>query len=324
MPELVSRRRLVTGITALGAGFVLTGCSSDKPEPVASSPTPSTPPKPTASPAPSPTAPLPKGNLNVLLIGSDSRDGKVREPGNGRADVIVMAQINAARDHVNLVSVARDTLVSTADHRGKVNETYVKDGAAGLTSAVSSLLGVKIPYSVELAFPQFVTMVDLIGGYSAYNRFASNSMGVSFPKGTITLKTGKKALAFVRERKGLPNGDLDRTERARTSIIGISKKVRSLATSDPAGFTQTATKIWDELLVTGLTQAQALELGIALARNSPAITSVMLPIAGFGMVNGASVDLVNKSRAAQLTKALAAGDVSKYAAKYGTSNAPTG
>jgi len=50
----------------------------------------------------------------------------------------------------------------------------------------------------------------------------------------------------------------------------------------------------------------------------------MVPVKGFGMVGGASVDIVNTSRTAELAAALARGDLAPYIAKYGTSNAPTG
>ena len=47
--------------------------------------------------------------------------------------------------------------------------------------------------------------------------------GWTFPKGYVTVH-GERALAYVRERKQLPRGDLDRAERHRAVVQAILGK----------------------------------------------------------------------------------------------------
>ena len=56
-----------------------------------------------------------------------------------------------------------------------------------------------------------------------YNKYASNSGGYKFPVGNVNLR-GEQALAYVRERKQLPHGDLDRAERQRVVLQAILAK----------------------------------------------------------------------------------------------------
>ena len=48
-----------------------------------------------------------------------------------------------------------------------------------------------------------------------------------YPKGEVTVQ-GEEALTYVRQRYGLPNGDLDRAERQRAVVKAILMKMLSL------------------------------------------------------------------------------------------------
>ena len=72
----------------------------------------------------------------------------------------------------------------------------------------------------------------------------------------------------------------------------------------------------------GLTVQQAVGMIPLVASLTAAqVTSVMVPVTGFGTINGGSV---NTGRTAELVAALKTSDLSGYVAKYGVSNAPTG
>ena len=70
------------------------------------------------------------------------------------------------------------------------------------------------------------------------NDDAFSSHGYDYPEGEITI-AGEQALWFVRERKQLPNGDLDRAKNQRNVIKAIvAKGLSARVLSDPATFTR--------------------------------------------------------------------------------------
>ena len=87
-------------------------------------------------------------------------------------------------------------------------------------------------------FDGFINLTEELGGVTVDNEHASKSRGYTFPEGRITVE-GDEALAFVRERYALPNGDLDRAERQRLVVKAILQKGLSRETiADPAEFTR--------------------------------------------------------------------------------------
>lgn len=329
LPRPLPRRIVLKGVSGAGLLAWLSGCSGT-PDAAPTSPAttspeivlPTTTPASTTAASAPPPAPLPDGTINVLVIGSDSRT-----PGalDGRSDVITVVQLSGDRKRVNLVSVARDTAVDLpGGGRGKINEAYARQGAAGLVQVVSTLLDLKITYTLSTNFGSFITISQLLGGFTVQNRFASDSSKVVFPKGPITL-IGRNALTYVRERHGLPNGDLDRTERHRAALTAILQRLHDLAVKDSTTLAKLVPSLFAQIRANGLTVQQAVGM-IPLVKSltSAQVTSVMVPVTGFGTINGGSVDLVNVARTAELKAALKAADLSGYVAKYGVSNAPTG
>ena len=63
-------------------------------------------------------------------------------------------------------------------------------------------------------------------------------------------------------------------------------------------------------------------LPVLMKLDTSRITSLMLPIKGFGMINGASVNLVNETRLEALRAGLRKGDVGEYLKRYGTDYTP--
>lgn len=291
--------------------------------------TPATPtPAPPTTPAPAPAPdPLPKGPVNVLLIGTDSRT-----PGamTGNADAIVVAQLSADRSRLALVSIARDTYVPVSG-RGpsKINAAFSTGGTQRLKATVEQFLGIPIHATIQADFEAFKAVANELKGFTIQNRtassvtFPSSGRTMTFPQGTLTL-SGVDALVYARQRKGLPGGDLDRAERHRAVLIGMLAKLRQVARDDPAAFVRASGVMWTHLRVTGdLTRADVPGLlSLAASGRGASVTSLMVPISGFRRVGGADVDIVNQPRKAALAAALRAGDVRPYVAKYGTSHAP--
>jgi LCP family protein required for cell wall assembly len=266
---------------------------------------------------------LDKGAVNVLVCGSDSRTHAFS---NGRSDVITVVQLTGDRKRVNLVSIARDCYVALpGGGHGKINAAYDSSGARGLATTVSRVLGgLKIDYTLETGFTAFVDIVDSLGGVTVNNRFASDSSHVAFAKGPITL-VGPHSLVYVRERHGLPNGDLDRTERHRAMLTGMLARLSTMARQDPAALARLVPRLMANVRSSGLTTRQALSLVPVVSKMTTAsVSSVMVPVARFDMISGASVDVINTRRTAELAAGLKRGDISGYVKRYGTSDAPTG
>ncbi len=283
-------------------------------------------PSPVATPAPA-ADPLPQGPVNVLLLGTDSR-----EPTDltGNADTIVVVHVTADRQSVYLISFTRDMWVPIPGlGEGKINSAFARGGTDTLRATVSGLLGgAEIPYTVQSNFAGFIALTRWLGGFEVDNQHASTvtvqSTGrvVDFPQGRITL-TGTDGLIYVRERKRLPLGDLDRTERQRAALIGMMEKVAQ-SLDDPVAYAELVRVLLQNVKITGDLQVEDV---LALAPVLDGLTredvvSLMAPISGFGTVNGASVNLVDAPQMTALGEAVRTGTMEQYVATYGTDYAP--
>ena len=346
---LLSRRLLLGGAAGLAAS-ALAGCN-DQAAPASTSSAPSSAATPTPSPTPRPVAttppvtakptptapkppvippdPLPKGVVNALVFGSDARDASF----GGRSDAIVLAQLSADRKHLTLVSIARDTLLAIPGvGRTKINAAFSSGGTALLTSTVSqSFGGVPIHVTVQADFTAFIRLSTALQGVQVLNRHASSVTSkvtghvTRFPSGKIAIG-GADLLIYARQRHGLPQGDLDRAERHRAVLIAMLQRVRARAQASPKTASALVAGLFGLVRVTGpVTKANAAGLLRPLAALDAAhVTSLMVPLTGFGMVGGASVDLIDQPQLAALNRALKAGDIVPYVKRYGTGYTPHG
>lgn len=330
-------RRAVGALLAVTL-LILTGCSTawSRPEPSPSrtasataDPADRTPP-PTPSPTPTgPADPLPEGPVNALLIGSDSR-----EPGDltGMADTIMLAHVPADRENLYLVSFTRDMWVDIPGlGAGKINSAFSRGGTDTLVQTVSGLLGgVEIDYVVQSSFSGFIALTRALDGFEVDNRHASTvtvqSTGrvVDFPEGRITL-SGTDGLIYVRERKRLPLGDLDRTERQRAALVGMLDRIAERA-DEPAVLAELVPMLVRNVKITGdLDVDDALALvPLASSLEREDVVGLMVPITGFGNQGGASVNVVDAQRTAALGEAVRTDTLDAYVETYGTDYAPTG
>ncbi|MFA4841515.1 MAG: LCP family protein [Agrococcus sp.] len=338
MPETQKRPPIGRfAVAALAALVAVTGCAPQTtPTPTGSAssaaPTPSAPP-PTAVPTPTPTPtepadPLPDGAVTALLLGTDSRT-----PGSmtGNADTIMVAQISADRESLTLVSITRDSWVSIPGAgSGKINAAFAIGGTPMMQATVSQLFGgLEIDYVVQADFEGFIALTRALDGFEVENQYPTtvtvNSTGrvVDFTADPVQL-SGTDGLIYVRQRKGLPAGDLDRAERQRAAVIGMLERIDELATSDPAALPELFGHFAGRLKITG---ELSIDDMIALASLSQQlerddVVSLMAPIEGFGNRGGQSVNVVDVAQTAALGDALRAGDVAPYVDQYGTAYVP--
>jgi LCP family protein required for cell wall assembly len=104
-------------------------------------------------------------------------------------------------------------------------------GRKALIEAVSNLTGVTVDHYAEVGLLGFVLLTDAVGGVDVclnedvYDEYS----GADFHAGTQTIN-GAQGLAFVRQRHGLPRGDLDRIVRQQAFMASLVSKVLSSGT----------------------------------------------------------------------------------------------
>ncbi len=253
-----------------------------------------------------------KPPLNFVLMGTDARNPDER----GRSDVLMIMHIPGNRENAYLVSLPRDYWVDIPRHgTAKINAAYSWGGPALAVETVQQLLDIPVDHTAIINFEGFVRVIDTLGGVTVTNRHASASGGVSFPEGPVEL-TGETALRFVRERKNLPGGDFDRTERQRDVIKAIVSKLTSRGVlTNPTMFRDAVTALGPNFTVdSGLDNGTIIDIGLGMRITSgDDIKSLMAPSAGFGTSSdGQSYVKVDKAKLAELAKALRTDTMAEY------------
>ncbi|TMK38508.1 MAG: LytR family transcriptional regulator [Actinobacteria bacterium] len=199
--------------------------------------------------------PLWSGNT-VLVLGSDQRSKKTKEPGANktgpsRSDVIMLIRTGGGASA--RLSIPRDTVVSIPGHGiHKINAAYAFGGAALAIRTVERFLEVKINHVVEVNFDNFPQLIDAMGGIDYTSKtcmhseisggVANGGVTLRFSKGTHHLD-GKDALALARTRHNLcvkHDSDLNRAKRQQALFSGMKSRLLS-----PSGFIRLPWIAWD-------------------------------------------------------------------------------
>lgn len=285
---------------------------------------------------------------NFLLVGSDSREGANANGTQGtgvnfvtgqRSDTIILVHLFGSSDKVQLVSFPRDSYVQipefrhpttgrvTRAHRGKLNTAFSTGGPALLIRTIENLSNIRIDHFLQIDFTGFKGMVNKLGGVDvcltkpAKDQFS----GINLSAGQHHI-SGDVALAFVRQRHGLANGDIDRIARQQQFIGSLVHKVLSKGTLlDPFklnGFLDVATsslKVDEELKGNDLKNL-ALRLR---SFSSGGVLLTTVPITSSNArVNGASVVLLDEAKAEEMFAALRDDRAPGTAAKTKTPSVP--
>lgn len=179
----------------------------------------------------------------MLLIGVDSRDG---EEEYAHSDTIILAYLDPAAKHVNLMSIPRDLLVQMPGSfgRGKLSDVYYAGERTKLTSnpfpgggvglvweTLQLNFGVTINYFAQVDFNGFRKIIDAVDGVAVDNPYTIvddayptedyQYTRVYFSAGVIHLN-GAEALQFARTRHG--DGDFQRNARQQQVILAIREQ----------------------------------------------------------------------------------------------------
>lgn len=191
----------------------------------------------------------PKEPLNVLVMGSDSRDCDGCNidnltGGGQRSDTTILLHVSADRQRAYGISIPRDSMVArpeckTADgdtipgsSRAMWNEAFALGGPACTMQQFEQLTGVRLDHFVVVNFEGFRGMVDAIGGVEMCipEPISDPAHGINIEAGTRKLK-GFEALNYVRARYSIGNGsDVGRMKRQQAFIASMTNSVISAGT----------------------------------------------------------------------------------------------
>ncbi len=216
--------------------------------------------------------PLPREVLDVLRAGE----------ANGEQNTDTMMVVHFPADPEKkafALSLPRDSYVDIAGGFGahKLNSAYPRakaeaaaalresgaDGATveresatagrrNLIATVSELTGLTIDHYAEVNLFGFSELTEAVGGVPVCltGPVRDRYSGAEFPAGHQVLR-GVDALKFVRQRHGLPGGDLDRVRRQQAFLAGLANQLFSSGTLTSPG------RVGD--LVRALTKAVVLD-----------------------------------------------------------------
>ena len=184
------------------------------------------------------------GPINMLIVGSDTREGQDPEFGEVEselADVIMLIHISADRTNASVVSFPRDLLVPipscpnpeggsfSAMSRQMINSSIGYGGVACTHLTVQKLTGLEIPYVAMIGFQGVIELSNAIGGVEVLieKQIEDPYTGLYLDAGPHTLQ-GKMALAFLRARKGVGDGsDLNRISNQQLFLRSLFEKVKN-------------------------------------------------------------------------------------------------
>lgn len=190
-----------------------------------------------------------EGAFDVLLVGSDGRDGQGQQFGEGgdveglRNDTTMLLHVNADHDSATVISFPRDLLVDFPDCTDPETGTFYpaeddimfntgmeRGGLACVARVASELTGYNIQYAAELTFQGAIALSNVVGGVPIcfLGAIDDPDSGLKIPAaGTYQLQ-GDQALSFVRSRHGVGDGsDLGRISSQQLFLSSLVHKLQS-------------------------------------------------------------------------------------------------
>ncbi|WP_442538150.1 LCP family protein [Streptomyces pimonensis] len=212
---------------------------------------------------------LSPGSKNILVVGSDSRDGDNAKYGKGlttmQSDTLMVLHIPANREWATVVSFPRDSWVEipacdkgdgaeSAPHHAKINEAFAIGGTSGEIAeaaactirTIEDSTGLRIDHFASVDFQGFKGMVNALGGIEVCPEQAihDDKAHLDLEAGCQTVRD-EEALGYVRARYSIGDGsDTGRIGRQQEFMQALAEKAQSKLTSPNAlyGFLQSATK----------------------------------------------------------------------------------
>ena len=194
--------------------------------------------------------------MNVLLVGSDSREGLSGDAADQagkeeltgeRSDTIILLHVDPREQKAGILSIPRDLYVPIAgtDGSDRVNTAYAVGGPERLLATVQEGLGIQINHFAEVDFVGFREIVDALGGVSVFvpNPARDKASGLDLPRAGCVELDGEQALAWVRSRHYEyltggrwvedPRADLGRIARQQDFLRRVMRKAARTGLTHP-------------------------------------------------------------------------------------------
>ncbi|WP_312654133.1 LCP family protein [Proteiniclasticum sp.] len=187
-----------------------------------------------------------KSIINVLLFGIDKRSDEE----TGRSDSIMILTIDPVNNKIKLSSLMRDTRVSIKDYGdNKLGHAYAYGGPELAIHTINKNFRLNIRHYASINYGGLINIIDSVGGIYAnvkedeidmVNKYTNDTAyveGLNFSlitKSGYQLLDGVQAVGYSRIRK-VGDGDYERTERQRTVLSGIIRKLTDLSVIELPG-----------------------------------------------------------------------------------------
>ncbi|AQT81765.1 transcriptional regulator, LytR family protein [Mycolicibacterium litorale] len=270
---------------------------------------------------------LPDAVLDKLHAGDS-------ESGGYNTNTLILVHIGAD-DRVVAFSIPRDDYVAVSGIKGynhiKIKEAYgltkfqteqqlvdegISDratlerdgreaGRKATIRAVRNLTGQPIDYFAEVNLAGFYHLADSLGGVEVCLLHAVHDdySGADFPAGRQRLDAAQ-ALAFVRQRHGLENGDLDRTHRQQAFLLSVMHELQQSGSfTDLDKFKQLMAVAREDIVLSQGWGEDQFRRMAALAGGDVEFRT--LPVVRYENVNGQDVNIVDPAKIrAEIAKAI--------------------
>jgi len=267
--------------------------------------------------------PLPAAVLDQLHAGDGSDGGYntntlilMHVPGDGgtvtafsipRDDYVAVRGV-PGNDHVKIKeayglkkAATEDALVkSGTTDRHQLESLGREAGRKETLQTVQDFLGVHIDHFAEVSLAGFYDLATALNGVQVCLKQAVKDpySGADFPAG-VQMLNGAQSLAFVRQRHGLDNGDLDRTHRQQAFLASVTHKLSSAGTFTNVGQLQSliAAASKDVVVDNGWNIGAFIPRASNLTGGNVAFNT--LPILRFDTIDGQDVNVVNQPALAE-------------------------
>ncbi len=281
------------------------------------------------------------GAMNILILGSDSRDGTAYNPkdkssskasvAGERADTIMLMHVPKDQKNAYLISIPRDTYVFVPKHkefggyRAKINAAYAWGGETLTVRTVEGFTGVKIDHVAKIDFNGFQRMTDALGGVTV-----NVDKTVFDPRSKRTFKQGPNeldgaaALDYVRQRYNLPRGDFDRVQRQQIFMRALMQKATDTGTlTNPVKMKRFLDATADSVQVDK--EFSIKDMALQFRKLRPAdLSFITTPNLGSASRDGQSVVVADKEKASALFEAVTSDKVAAWLAANPPNNPTTG
>ena len=251
-------------------------------------------------------------NTNTLILVHISADDRVVAFSIPRDDYVAASGIKGY-DHIKIKEAYGLTKFETEQKltdegvtdRAELETAGREAGRRATLRAVRNLTGQPIDYFAEVNLAGFYDLAQSLGGVEVCLNHAVHDdySGADFPSGRQRLDAAQ-ALAFVRQRHGLENGDLDRTHRQQAFLLSVMHELQQSGSfTDLDKFKRLMNVARQDIVLSQGWGEDQFRRMAALAGGDVEFRT--LPVVRYENINGQDVNIIDPAKIrAEITRAI--------------------